>query len=199
MRAIVFDFGKVVALFDHHIALRKVQPFTTLSVAEMFQRVFESDLEDTFERGHLEIDDFLARVQTTWQARCELPFLRRALADIFEPNPEVCELIPRLAGRYRLVLGSNTNAIHAEQFLPQFADVLGHFHHLVLSYRIGCRKPERAFFEHCVAQAGCRADECVFVDDIAANVASAEAVGLRGIVYRRGDGLLQKLAAHGVV
>jgi putative hydrolase of the HAD superfamily len=92
-------------------------------------------------------------------------------------------LLPRLKSRYKLLLGSNTCELHARQFRRQFADSLLHFDGLILSYEIGARKPKAAFFEHCQQLAGCPAGECVFIDDLAANVAGAQACGLHGILY----------------
>ena len=149
MKAIIFDFGNVVAFFDHRPAFKKLSPFTSMSVDAMFESVYTTPLEDRFERGLIDAAEFLEQAQAMWQLRCEAEFIERTLCDIFTANPEVCDLIPKLKGRYRIVLGSNTNAIHSRQFLAQFADVLSHFDHLVLSHAIKARKPEAAFYEHC--------------------------------------------------
>src|SRR5207244_2214206 len=96
-----------------------------------------------------------------------------AFGDIFWPNDEVCALVPRLKERYRLLLGSNTTELHARRFRQQFADILGHLDALVLSYEVGARKPKAAFFEHCQRQAGCESHQCLFIDDLSANIEGA--------------------------
>ena len=149
MKTIIFDFGNVVGFFDHGRTLAKVSPFSPFTPQEMFESVYKGTLEDSVERGHLTPPVFLQQVHELWQLRCDVEFLWQAIADVFWPNPEVCELIPKLAGRYRIVLGSNTNAIHAGQFVPQFADVLSHFDSLVLSHEVRTRKPDADFFHHC--------------------------------------------------
>src|SRR3954466_8509705 len=103
MQTLIFDFGNVVAFFDHYRALAKMQPFTDLSQEAMYQSVYLGELEDLFEKGAMQEAEFLQRVTDLWRLRCEAPLLSEAVADIFEPNPEVCDLIPRLAARYRLV------------------------------------------------------------------------------------------------
>ena len=121
-----------------------------------------------------------------------------AFADIFRPNPEVCGLIPQLKGRYRILLGSNTNELHSSQFIKQFKDVLSHFDGLVLSCKIQVRKPAAGFFQHCVSLADCRAEECLFIDDMPVNISGAQAVGLKGLVYEpRGD-LAERLGSFGI-
>jgi putative hydrolase of the HAD superfamily len=106
-----------------------------------------------------------------------------AFADIFKANEAVCALIPQLKPHFRLLLGSNTNELHARRFRDQFAATLSHFDHLVLSYEIGVRKPRRAFFEHCQRLAACRAEECMFIDDLQGNIDGARAIGWRGVQY----------------
>ncbi|MSQ95815.1 MAG: HAD family phosphatase [Gemmataceae bacterium] len=198
MKTIIFDFGNVVSFFDHQRALEKLRPFTPLSTEEMYASVYLGPLEDQIERGQLTPAVFLRQVQVLWQLRCDVEFLAYAIGDIFWANPEVCELIPKLKGRYRLVLGSNTNAIHARRYLRQFANVLQHFDALVLSHDIGWRKPDAEFFQHCQREARTKASDCVFVDDLAANIEGARAIGFQGIVYRPNDGLVEKFRALGV-
>lgn len=198
MKTIIFDFGNVVGFFDHYRAIAKMQPFCDLPAREMFRLVYESELEDVFEKGRIGEAEFLDRVIGLWKLRCDAARLAEAVADIFEPNPEICAIIPRLAGRYRLLLGSNTNALHARRFLAQFADTLRHFDRLILSFEIGTRKPGAAFFAHCLAHAGCDAEECLFVDDLASNVEGAYRAGIKGLVYGPGVRLSEALRALGV-
>jgi putative hydrolase of the HAD superfamily len=169
-----------------------------MSAEEMYQSVYQGALEEQVERGQLAPPDFLRQVQQLWKLRCDAEFLAHAIGDVFWANPEVCDLVPRLKGRYRLVLGSNTNAIHARRFLTQFADTLRHFDALVLSYDIGTRKPDAEFFQHCQRLANARAADCVFIDDLPDNIEGARGTGFHGIVYRPNEGLAAKLRSLGV-
>ncbi len=187
MQALIFDFGNVVGFFDHDKTLRRLEPYTDMSAAEMFEAVYQNHLEDDFESGRIGDDDFLSLFRELCRLRCDQAFLRAAVSDIFAPNPEICSLIPRLKSRYRLLLGSNTNAIHSRHFRSQFEDVLSSFHAVVLSHEIGIRKPKTGFFQHCQQLAGCPADQCLFIDDLHVNIEGARAAGLQGIVYRPGQ------------
>lgn len=186
MRTIIFDFGNVVGFFDHDKTLSKVRAYTDMGRDAMYQSVYATDLEDLFEKGLIDEPEFLRRVVSLWDLKCPEDFLAQAVADIFQPNPEVCELIPRLAGRYRLLLGSNTNILHGRKFREQFADILGHFDRLVLSYEVGVRKPHADFFRHCLRHAEAKPEECVFIDDLQANIDGARQVGMKGVVYSTG-------------
>jgi HAD superfamily hydrolase (TIGR01509 family) len=199
MKTVIFDFGNVVGLFDHRLTLDRLAPYTDLSADEMFARVYQGSLETEIEKGLIDRSEILRRVHDLWQLRCDVEFLAHSIANIFTPNPEVCALIPQLRPRYRILLGSNTNDIHACHFRKQFAEVLSHFDALVLSCEIGQRKPEAGFYEHCQQHAQAAAHEIVFVDDLHVNIEAARAHGWHGIVYRPGEGLAQKLRALGVV
>ena len=87
-----------------------------------------------------------------------------------------------------------TNELHSRHFRRQFAEALRWFDHLVLSHEIGARKPDAAFFRHCEGLAGCRPEECLFIDDLSANVAGARACGWHGIVYTTAADLRRRLA-----
>jgi putative hydrolase of the HAD superfamily len=198
MRAVVFDFGNVVGFFDHGRALTRLRTHTDLSEAELRAAIFSGTLEDDYESGRITSAAFLEHVIHLCRFRCSAEVLAAAYADIFWPNDDVCTLLPQLRGRYTLLLGSNTCEIHATQFKRQFAEAMGHFDRLVLSYEIGARKPRPEFFRHAQQLAGCAATQCLFIDDLPANVDGAQACGWNGIVYRRGDDLRSRLKDFGI-
>lgn len=199
MKALIFDFGNVIGFFDHQITLGKLAPFTDLSPVEMYQAVYSEHLEVAFESGRMSQAEFLGRARELCRLRCDERVMAAAFADIFQPNLEVCSLIPRLKDKYRLVLGSNTNELHAAKFLEQFKEVLEFFDGLVLSHRIQTRKPDAGFFAHCQQVAGCEGEECLFIDDLPANVAGARTAGLHGLLYRPGNDLAGQLRELGIV
>lgn len=198
MKTIIFDFGNVVGFFDHMRTLRRLERHTDMPAEEMYRTIYASELEDAFESNRIDEHEFLRKFKEICRLRCDVNALHDACADIFWPNTEICDLIPRLKPRYQVLLGSNTNPIHSRRFREQFAEVFRHFDALVLSHEIGARKPNPAFFQHCQALAHGRADECLFIDDIAENVAGARRHGWQAIAYRPGDGLLSKMGEAGV-
>ncbi|MBX9680905.1 MAG: HAD family phosphatase [Gemmataceae bacterium] len=198
MKTVIFDFGNVVAFFDHWKTLNRLTHLTDMPAKEMFDTVYVGQLEDDFESGKINDREFLDHVIQLCRLKCDRDFLAKSIADIFEPNPEVCDLIDRLHGKVRLVLGSNTNPVHAAHFVTQFEPILSRFDGIVMSHQVGARKPRPEFFAACHRHAGGRPDESVFIDDLPANIAGAEAFGFRSIVYRAGDDLAGKLRALGV-
>jgi putative hydrolase of the HAD superfamily len=85
----------------------------------------------------------------------------------------------RQAGlRTALLSNSWGNDDYPRHLFPDLFDVV------VISAEVGMRKPEERIFRHTAALLGLEPQECVFIDDVAANVAAAEAVGLVSLHHR---------------
>ena len=199
IRTILFDFGNVVAFFDHDRAIRRLLAHTDRTAEQLWQLVYEDDLAYRYERGQATTDDLFAVARTRGGLRCDRAAFVDAFCDIFWPNPPMADLVRRLkATGYRLVLASNTNVAHYERYREQFKDLLAHFDAIAVSHEAGARKPESGFFEYAHTLTGCAKDECLFVDDLEANVAAARAFGWQGIHFTRFDDLVPALRAAGV-
>jgi len=57
------------------------------------------------------------------------------------------------------------------------------FDAVVISCEVGMRKPESRIFLHAAELLGLEPAECVFIDDIAANIAAAEQLGFTGVLH----------------
>ena len=198
MKTLVFDFGNVVAFFDHRRAVAKLLPFTSLSATDLFAAIYGGRPEIDYECGRLTTEEFFRTVQPASKLTCSLEEFAEAFADIFTPNPLVRDLIPLLKQRHRLLLASNTNAAHFAKFSEQFADVLRHFDALCLSFEIGHRKPSADYFAACQREAHAEPQECLFVDDLLENVEAARKQGWHGLPYGPGVDLGGQLRGMGI-
>ena len=198
IKTVIFDFGNVIGFFSHRLASRRLATFASVPEDEIHGYLFGGDLETDFDSGRLSAPLLLKQVRERFAFRCGDEVLGNAFADIFRPNPEVCQLVPRLKPRHRLLLASNTNELHCRKFKQQFADTLKHFDALILSYEIGICKPHPAFFEHCLRLADAGPEQCLFIDDMAANIAGAISCGLQAIQYSSEDNLSARLADLGI-
>jgi epoxide hydrolase-like predicted phosphatase len=57
------------------------------------------------------------------------------------------------------------------------------FDAVVISGEVGMRKPESRIFRHAAVALGLEPAECIFVDDIQANITAAEEVGFTGVLH----------------
>ena len=134
IRTIFFDFGNVIAFFDHARAIRQLLPYTDRTADQLRQLIYYNDLDIRYERGEVTTEEVFAVAQEVAGLRCTFDQFVTAFCDIFWSNPPMDDLIPRLkrAG-FRLVLASNTNAAHYERYREQFRDTLSHFDAIVVS------------------------------------------------------------------
>jgi putative hydrolase of the HAD superfamily len=128
-----------------------------------FERLLAGQLV-TLDGGVVESDGLLARMFAATAMDTVMVELIRAL---------------RRAGLRTAMLsnswGSNDYPRH---LFPELFDVV------VISAEVGMRKPEQRIFTHTAALLGLEPAECVFIDDIQANVTAAEAAGLVGLLHR---------------
>ena len=94
-------------------------------------------------------------------------------------------------GKYATFLYSNTNQIHYDYFIPQFAqEIGGNFENLFktpyFSHKMGQRKPDPASFLHILEKEGLIAEETIFIDDNEPNVIAAASVGMQVLYLQPG-------------
>ncbi|MEV7005752.1 HAD family phosphatase [Streptosporangium sp. NPDC051022] len=67
------------------------------------------------------------------------------------------------------------------------------FDAVVISGEVGMRKPEPRIFEHALGVVALEGPECVFIDDIQANITAAGAFGIVGVHHREPEETITEL------
>lgn len=200
--ALIFDFGNVIAFFDYTRIGAILGRGLGLNGQEFLDRARDAGftpLLQAYESGTLTSEAFAKEV--CGLMGLDLPHSEFASAweDIFWLNEPVAALVSELNARgYRLVLGSNTNEMHAKFYTRAFADALSPFDALVLSHEVGHIKPRSEFYLACAKAAGADPGDCVFIDDMPENVEGAIAAGLRGLLFVNVETLRGDLLREGV-
>jgi putative hydrolase of the HAD superfamily len=115
--------------------------------------------------------------------------LRRMFAASL-PVPAMYDTIRTLrAAGFSTALLSNSWGCHE---YPR-ADFPGLFDTVVLSGEVGMRKPEKEIFLYAAETLGLAPAECVFIDDMEANVTAAQACGMTGVLHTETAGTAQAL------
>jgi 2-haloacid dehalogenase len=63
---------------------------------------------------------------------------------------------------------------------------------------LGLAKPDAAIYEAVLKSENRKAEEAIFIDDVAANVEGARAVGINGILFRGAEDLKRDLEQYGI-
>jgi putative hydrolase of the HAD superfamily len=137
-----------------------------------------------FETGRISTEEFDRRLAEELSKDLPAPLEARALsarmlAGLRPDGPMVAAVAAARAGGVRTGLVSNTWGGVA--FDPE---TLALFDAVVLSSTEGLRKPGPEIYLVASERIGVPPGRCVFVDDIPANVAGAEAVGMTGVLHR---------------
>ena len=98
-------------------------------------------------------------------------------------NADWLAVLDRLRAR-RVVVGLLSNMVpswdaHWRRMVPPER----HFDEVVLSFRVGSRKPDRGIFDTARARVGAAPERCVLVDDLPANCAGARAAGWQAVAF----------------
>jgi FMN phosphatase YigB (HAD superfamily) len=198
IKAVIFDLGKVIIPFDFKRGYQGLEQVCGYPAAEIPRRLATTDLVQRFESGLIEPKDFVEQLSRMLDLRVDYDQFCQIWSSIFLPDPLIPEsLLEGLSKRYRLMLLSNTNAIHFGM-LEQSYPLLRHFHDLVLSYRVRAMKPSPAIFREAITRAECLPDECFFTDDIAEYVAAAKREGMDAVQFESRAQIEQELLARGI-
>lgn len=198
IKSIIFDLGRVIVPIDFSLAYARVERLSGIPAASIPARIASSGLVEQFESGRISPRDFASALsrhlgfEASYKEFCDL------WNSIFLPEPLIPEsLLAALAARYRLVLLSNTNAIHFEMIRENYP-LLRYFQSFVLSYEVGAMKPEPAIYRCAIRESGCLPAECFFTDDIGAYIEAAKGQGIDAVQFLSARQIENELRARGV-
>ena len=158
-KAIIFDLGKVLVHFDFKRGYRALEGLCPYPAAEIPRRIASTGLVPRFETGQVEPHDFVAQLSGALDLRVDYHRFCQLWSSIFGETLIPESMLAGLAARYRLLLLSNTNAIHFAMIRENYP-LLRHFHDLVLSFEVKAMKPQPEIFLAAVERAGCLPEEC---------------------------------------
>ena len=132
--------------------------------------------------GNARFVDILETVLNRWQVQLTTKVLELwQRIDVIKGLPELAHDI-RSAGA-KVALATNQQDYRME-FMAQSLNYSEYFDCCFYSCALGAKKPSAAFFEKALQELGLRAEQCLFVDDSAVNVAGARKVGLRAELFQ---------------
>ena len=194
---LIFDLSEVLIAglvgIEHALSLRLALP------AEDILAEFGGDLLTEICRGQISEEVYLANIleRTGW------PVTVQELQGIIRENFRVRvagmeEMVMSLAGRYELVLLSD----HAAEWIAAIEPMhpfLSVFRHRFYSFQLQKIKKEPAIFSQVLEVLHKQPEDCLFIDDSPANIASAAEAGIQGIQFIDAAQLTRELRKNGIV
>ena len=204
IKNIVFDFGGVIADISRE---RAVEAFVRIGLEDADKRLdkyHQTGIFQELEEGRISDEDFRQEMERLCHRDLTWKETQSAwLGFMVGVDLRRLELLEELkANGYQLYILSNTNPFVmgwacSEEFTSLHKPLTRYFDKLYLSYQIGCTKPERAIFDHLIADARIKPEETLFVDDGTSNIAIGKDLGfhtfqpVNGTDWR--DGFLKAL------
>jgi putative hydrolase of the HAD superfamily len=180
---------------------RALDQWHGLPRSSVFETLYRNETWGAIERGRGDRQAWLEAAHKTLEERAGRPLpplheeWRRSQRAI-EPN---LRLVRELRVTHKLGILSNAD-LSLRGRLEGEIGIHHLFDDIVCSAEVGMAKPERAIYTLAAARLGLLPGECVFVDDLDANVEAAREVGMQAVLFRvdKGDDLRAQLGALGV-
>jgi putative hydrolase of the HAD superfamily len=199
IKAIVFDYGNVIARFNVQTFVQAIAPFTPLSLFQLglaLKRASGTIVQ--YETGLITSERFFSTMEEVCSLTITEDQFRTAYKDIFTPIDTTIMLIPRLKPAFKLGLLSNTSEWHFENEIRRNS-VFPLFDAVSVSFLVKARKPAAQIYIHMLQQLRFDPRECIYIDDIKEFVEAAKQLGMAGIHYTSHDGLVSSLQNYGVM
>ena len=198
IKTVIFDLGKVIVPFDFTRGYRAMAELCPYAAEEIPKRIGSTDLVIRFESGQVPPEQFVEQLCGQLDLTLEYSRFCEIWTSIFLPYTLIPEsLLEGLGQRYRLLLLSNTNAIHFGMVRENYP-LLRHFDDFILSHEVGALKPNPRIYAEAIARAQCAPSECFFTDDIPEYVAGARAAGIDAVQFQNAAQLESALKERGV-
>jgi HAD superfamily hydrolase (TIGR01509 family) len=198
IKAIIFDYGNVIAHVDHLRFFNAVAPRSALTLQQMFdEHRKEPNLIVEYESGRMTSEEFIATSMQRLQLSMSAEEFHSAFTDIFQRIHSTITLIRQLKPHYKIGLLSNTNTIHFKSEI-ETVEVFPLFDTVTLSYEVGAMKPLENIYHDALTKLALQPNECAYIDDIPEYVGAAAKCDINAIHYTSHDNLLASLDALGV-
>ncbi len=179
IKTVIFDLGGVIVPLDFPRLYGRLAAHCAVPAEQIPHKINETGLVPLLESGAMAPEEFTGRIVELLDLKVPDGQFRDLWSSLFPGHTLLPEsLMAAVRNHHRLLLLSNTNAIHFGMVLENYP-LLRHFHHYVLSHEVGAMKPSPKIYAAAIEAAGCNPEECFFTDDIAAYVEGARQAGIR--------------------
>ncbi len=198
VRAVIFDIGRVLIRIDVMRAMKGMASGTSLSPQELWSAIEKDPRWTDWQEGRISARDWHLHMKQRFGGSATFEQFTEAWNLVLDPEPiHSNELFEKLSKNYRLALLSNTDPIHVAHIESRY-DFFSHFPIRIYSCAIGAAKPNPLIYREALRACRVRAEEAVYIDDIAAYVEAAQRLGMAGIQFESPKQLASALQQLGL-
>jgi FMN phosphatase YigB (HAD superfamily) len=200
IRAIIFDIGRVVINLDIHKAQLGLAKGLKLTPEEIWSAIQKDPRWPDWQEGRMSPRDWHLHLCQRLNIALDFDQFAKVWNSTLVPEPILPDsFFAHLSKSYRLGLLSNTDPIHVAYleanytFLRYFAKPVR-----IYSCSVGASKPNPLIFREALRACKVKANEAVYIDDIAEYADAARSLGCAGVQFRNPEELHRDLTALGI-
>src|SRR5579859_2578494 len=198
LRAIIFDIGRVLVRVDVARAMQGLASGTSLSPSELWSAIEKDPRWPDWQEGRITPRDWYHHLANRLGGGLTFEQFTEVWNLALDPVPiHADSLFKSLARRYRLALLSNTDPIHVRHLESTYS-FFAYFPSRIYSCAVGASKPAPLIYREALRAVKARAEEALYIDDVAGYVEAAKRLGLGGIQFQSASQLAADLKALGV-
>ena len=205
IKNIIFDYGNVIFLLDFQQLKEGWNRIAISGPDAFFSHGVQHPIFDQFDKGHISENEFRDFIRE-----------KSGKADLTDEEIDAAwnslllgvangthEVLAELKQKYRTFLLSNINPIHYNYIMNYLKTEFGFenndhlFEKTYYSHFVGLRKPDKAIFEKVLSENGLKAEETLFIDDIAENLEPAKALGIQTYLMKAPDTIQEFIKREG--
>ncbi|HEV1995731.1 MAG TPA: HAD family phosphatase [Candidatus Acidoferrum sp.] len=197
-RALIFDIGRVLIRVDVSRAMDGLASGLSLTPQEVWSAIEKDPLWLDWQEGRISPRDWHLHLANRLGASLTFEQFSEVWNRALDPKPIHSEsFLEKLSKNYRLALLSNTDPIHMSHEEARFP-FFRFFPVRIYSYRVGASKPDPLIYREALKACKVRAEEAVYIDDVAAYAEAAQRLGMTGIVFQSPEQLQSDLRKLGI-
>lgn len=203
VKFVFFDLGNVILHFSHQSMVDQVAEVTGISAEKVQTHLFDSGLENRYETGDLNSQEFFDAFSESICSRsdevieCDCESFIEACGNIFWLNEPIVPVVSQLwTANIPLGILSNTCEAHWNVARRNFPLIDSFFDTMITSYQSRSMKPDLKIYHDAITASGVKADQIFFTDDKPENISAAKDAGIDAVLFESAAGLMQALRSR---
>ena len=181
IKNLIFDLGNVLVEF------KPMEYLIDLGIPEaekLTKIIFKDDRWNEFDRGTIQLEKYitdLKRENPQYSSYFDMIFNENWLYKLFKVKENTVSFLKEASKSYNIYILSNISEL-VLNYIKTF-DFFEYVTAGTYSYVIKSCKPEEKIYYTLIKDNNLIPQECLFLDDIPANIETAKKVGINGIVF----------------
>jgi glucose-1-phosphatase len=197
-RAIIFDIGRVLIRVDVSRATSGLAEGLSLSPQEIWSLLEKDPRWMDWQEGRMSPRDWHLYLAKRLGGKLGFEQFVEVWNRALDPVPmQDAPFLQKLSKSHRMAVLSNTDPLHVAH-LEKSYDFFKFFPVRIYSCRVGASKPSPLIYREALQACKVRAQEAIYIDDVAAYAEAAERLGMKGLVYKSSEQLQGDLQGLGI-